>query len=114
MSDGLNDLFPGPQERPDVPEFWQLSEIVLKHDARAEEEGGLERTIEEFIPEEVASYICVARTAAMLMSDPMMVLFRMMRPDLYLRIHLTAAAAWNDGFCAGAAYQREYGKKVSG
>jgi len=114
MSDeGLNDLFPGPPDRPDTPEFWRLSEIVLKHDSDALVDGGLEKVIEQFVPEDVAGYMAVHRSAAMLEMSPLFVLIRMANPGHFLTIHLTTAAAWNDGFCAGAAYERKYGEKVS-
>jgi hypothetical protein len=106
---------PGPDDRPDQKEFWQLSELVLKHDAAAndEDEAGLLRIIEEFIPENVAGYVATQRTMFMLSGNPLFLIMRMVNPDQFIGIHTLAAASWIDGFCAGAAYQKKYGEKVS-
>lgn len=94
-----DDGIPGPPNRPDRAEFWQLSEIVLNHDAQAQDDGGLVRVIERFIPEEVATYVAWQRC---LRADV---------PPLMFFI-TTLAASWLDGFAAGAAYQKKYGDRT--
>lgn len=110
MSD-LNDMMPGPPNRPDRPEFWHLSEIVLGQDAKAEDEAGLLAVIEAVIPEEVLTYMAEQRVLHSFDRDPV---FGLMRGPLRVHFFIAAVAMWHDAFCAGAMYERKYGEKVSG
>lgn len=100
----MSDFFPGPEHRPDVKEFWQLSEIVLRNDAIATEgeAEGFHRVVQEFVPMEVATYMGEQRVAIFLngMGFPM-------PPEPVLGMMV---AIWMDGFCAGAKYAKEYPK----
>lgn len=100
---------PGPDNRPDVPEFWHLSEIVLQHDGRFEDGGNpaaLEEVVNEFCPVEVVAYMGVQRSARALQGHgPVLTL-----PE----VHALMAATWIDAFAAGASYERRYGKENPG
>lgn len=106
MSD-INDIFPGPPSRPDRPEFWQLSEIVLGQDTKADQEGGVAAVIEDVIPEAVLTYMAEQRTLHLFDSDPIL---SVMRGDWRVHFFLLMVASWHDAFCAGAQYERKYGK----
>lgn len=108
MSDFDNGI-PGPPNRPDVPEFWHLSEIVLGMDADAEDEAGLLKIITEIIPEEVLTYMAEQRTLFAFDRDP---LLSMVRGPLRFHFFILMVAAYHDAFCAGAIYQKKYGEKV--
>lgn len=93
MSDPLDrDKFPN---RPDTPEFWHLSEIVLANDANS---GGLRNVVGQFIEMRVLEYMAMQRAA--------MACEKIGLPD---EVIPALAAAIIDGFCAGAAYERKYG-----
>lgn len=79
------------RQRPDVPEFWEFSEILLALDAEMSDTTGV---IEKIIPVEVLRYVAWTRTnnaLAMMMAsgvDPRAIL----------------PAGWMDGFVAGARW----------
>lgn len=111
MSDAseFDNGIPGPPQRPDTKEFWQLSEIVLAHDAKSSEgEEAFLSIINDFIPIEVAEYMGLSRTLMMLEFGVI--------PELFLalvgpQVHALTSSGWLDGFAAGAAYQKKYGKE---
>lgn len=111
MSD-INDLFPGPPQRPDCKEFWQLSEIVLGLDAVADEslrtEGigsACEKSLDGRLPVEVVDYMAITRSAPTASFFHPLAL-AVMGPRNILAF---LAATWADGFVAGLEYQRKYG-----
>lgn len=114
MSD-LNDLFPGPPDRPDTPEFWQLSEIVLGFDSMVENCESDEQFVgivtrqNNGFPTEVVDYMAFNRTFPALQCFHPLALMSM-GPE---NIHAFMMAAWSDAFCAGMEYQRKYGKEES-
>lgn len=102
MTDSLNDLFGEFPGRPNVPEFWQLSEIILRMDGISEgdnSEEAFNKLLAEVIPAEVLSYMSAQRA-----------LHATMRTGIE-PIHF--AAMWLDGFMAGALYAKKYPKEVS-
>jgi hypothetical protein len=95
---------PGPPDRPDVPEFWQLSEIVLRHDAVAKESDvqGLQKVIAESgVPESVVLYVAKNRAALALKQSGIVIT----GSNLSLGM-----AMWIDAFLAGMEYQKKYGQ----
>lgn len=118
MSDSaMEDLFGENPNRPDVPEFWRLSEIVLGMDASLENVGfpndeALVASAEQRtgIPIAVIDYMAMNR------SLPGFIHF--CGPFVQVALipatlaHSLSAAAWSDGFCAGIEYQKKYGVKT--
>ena len=103
MSDFMDgDKFPN---RPDVPEFWHLSEIVLGNDAEASEKGsaGLLGVIEKIIPIEVLQYMATQRALIQMHR-----VFHSKYDEL--NVPMMMSAAWIDGFAAGAKYGQKYPK----
>lgn len=97
-----NEFFTGFPDRPDAPEFWKLSDVVLRNDARcSESEEGFEEVITEVIPIEVLTYMAEQR--AMRVIHPLAVLID---PELFISL----TAMFMDGFLIGANYAKEAGK----
>lgn len=100
---------PGPADRPDVPEFWNLSEILLQMDGRIEEGNySLESVIDEVIPAEVAVYASHQRALGLLVKKselPPFLVAVMADPELMAML----GAMWIDGFIMGATYQQRHG-----
>lgn len=106
----MSDVFPPNPGRPDVPEFWHLSEIVLRHDGKLEDGGGdgiLEALINEFAPVQVVAYMAAQRCA--------LTLAKAGNPAVlpHSLVWSFMSGAWVDAFLAGAEYERKYGEKVS-
>ena len=100
-------------DRPDVPEFWHLCDVVLQMDGKLEgpdERGDVfKETVEEIIPIEVLVYMSKQRSLRLLlpadMPEPLKMLFlQTMDPELIASL----AAMYVDGFIAGAKYQERY------
>jgi hypothetical protein len=96
----LHDIFGDHPGRPDVPEFWQMSEVLLSNDAEAEEFGeeGFRKMVEKHVPLDVLTYIAMQRALALLV--------RGVGPG-----PATDMALWCDGFVAGATYATRYPEK---
>lgn len=111
MSDFDNGI-PGPPERPDCKEFWQLSEIVLGLDASVESvvnddqfTSVVERILGDRIPMEVVEYTASARTVLSLYEiNPLVLVLAGVET-----IHALLMATWSDAFVAGMEYERKYG-----
>lgn len=83
----INDVFPGPSNRPDHPDFWKLSDVVLQLDGKTEDPGfDFPSFLSEIIDPKVLAYMAMQR-AMLVTSDPMS------WPVL--------AGMWIDAFCAG-------------
>lgn len=105
MSDPLDrDEYP---DRPDSPDFWSLSECVLWMDGRASEGKGFRATLQEFIDTDVAEYFAKSRAGMALLSDPTSLPSHL---NEFEKLRITVAAAWIDGFMAGAKFQQDHGK----
>lgn len=110
----LNDVFGqgAPGGRPNHPDFWKLSEILLKLDSdldpsnpdeEAKERQWLARIEEVGIDRPVLTYSAVQRayrvlgiqTAAQVMAQHMEI--------------ARLASVWMEGFAAGTFYEREHG-----
>lgn len=102
----MSDFFGDFPNRPDVPEFWHLSEIVLANDAIAtEEENGFLKVVERIVPIEVLQYMAeqrvkIAMTRGGLPVPPPSIMALLM-------------AIYIDGFIAGAHYGVKYPKDSS-
>jgi hypothetical protein len=95
MSDPLDrDKFP---DRPDTPEFWHLSEIVLANDANSD---GVAQVVNQIIEVRVLQYVAMNRAGKACQALGL--------PDA---LEPMLAAAIMDGFAAGAMYERKYGAK---
>lgn len=83
----INDVFPGPSNRPQHPDFWALSDIILQNDGKTEDAGfDLLAFINEMADSD--SVVYMARQRAMRAT-----------PDLMLQILL--AGMWIDAFTVG-------------
>lgn len=108
---------PGPPDRPDCPEFWQLSEIVLGLDASCEQVQNdeeftsvLTKMLAGRIPVEVIEYTSMQRTAMTLGAINPVALMLLGGPE---ELHLLLMTTWCDAFTAGMEYQRKYGEVKS-
>jgi len=109
MSDDVNDFFGRPDNAPNGPDFWALSDVVLKHDGRIEdaEESEIPDVYEGILAEagvthEALHYMAQQRTYRLLGlvtqedvdgKDP--------------RLLGALAAMFVDGFIVGSGFERE-------
>lgn len=102
----MSDFFGDFPNRPDVPEFWHLSEIVLANDAIAtEEENGFLKVVERIVPIEVLQYMAEQRVKVAIQRMGLPIPPRGILPMLM--------AVYIDGFVAGANYGVKYPKDSS-
>lgn len=95
----MNEFFGEHPNRPDHPDFWHLSEIVLEHDATSAETGGIEAVLAECIDTDSVGYMAVQRAVRAATSG---------EPTL-----LKLGACFIDGFALGVKFQQRYGKESS-
>lgn len=103
----MSDFFGDFPNRPDVPEFWQLSEVVLANDGTAtEEKDGFLKVVEKIVPIHVLQYMAEQR-----------VLIAMQKMGLPVpppkSIMAMLMAVYMDGFAAGASYAVKYPKETN-
>lgn len=101
----MSDFFGENPQRPDVPEFWHLSEVVLQMDGRCEEPGGFDATVREVIPPEVLAYMSIQRAFRALGARTQEEVARI-PPELLAVV----GSLYVDGFIAGANYRERYPK----
>lgn len=112
MSDDMNDLFNRPPGAPDGPDFWRLSNVVLKQDGR------IEATDTDDMPDvynEILAEASVSHEALHYMAQQRA--YRLLGIDnaedaeRQARIIGALAAMFVDGFMVGSGYQRELDKQ---
>lgn len=105
MSGGLNDFFGDVPGRPDHPDFWKLSEVVLGNDGRMEDPdpNALIKLVEEIIDMSVMTYMAQQRAMRPLQNMGVQVI----EPDTFALM----VSIWMDGFMAGAKYQKSHPKE---
>lgn len=105
----MSDFFGPHPSRPDVPEFWRFSEILLQIDGKLEDGKNnreiFEQTISEIAPIQVVEYVALQRA------------LRTVQAIMALAGHVSdptilAATAWIDGFMVGAYYSSRYRKDL--
>jgi len=93
------DLFPG---RPDHPDFWRLSESVLKQDGRLQEENtSFEEVMAEFVDVDSVTYMAEER-AKFILHHVGMTSEHM--KGLLMTVYL-------DAFTTGVSFQKAGGKR---
>jgi len=88
----MNEFFGDVYGRPDHPDFWKLSEVLLSMDAETDTPGGFEKAVAD-ANVDVASltYVALQRARrAYLGDDP--------------AVTMAFCAVWLDGFIAGQRY----------
>lgn len=113
MTDDDNFPFGNFPDRPDVPEFWHLCEIVLQMDGVIQEGGdrneGFTRTVEEVIPLEVLAYMSRQRALRLLIPEDLPEdVQQLMAHTVDTAILSIVAAMYIDGFVAGYKYHERY------
>lgn len=87
--------FPG---RPDHPDFWKLSDVLLRNDGRvSEDNGGFTATVTEHIDSDVLAYVSVQRALIQCHHQQM--------PPTPQTVAVLAAM-WVDGFIMGCGYTK--------
>jgi len=95
-NDAMQDFFGPFPGRPDHPDFWKLSEVVLSLDAPADEVG--------------ASALLDACTKVPIDLDTVMYMATQRASRVYgASLAGLVAGLWIDGFMAGERYSRRYG-----
>lgn len=104
MSDAMDEVFGRRKHRPDHPDFWRLSEVVL----------GMDAGFDESAPEEEKERMWAERVNAV--GDRASILYmasqRVMRvlgpppTETHARHQATYVAMWVDAFVAGAMFER--------
>lgn len=112
MTDTPNSMFDGPPGRPDHPDFFKLSSIVLGLDASIDPQTMTEDEMEAAfvarmealnIDRASVAYMATQRAFRVLgITDPRQMLIN---PDLMQRA-AQVGGAWLDAFAAGAMYER--------
>jgi len=91
MTDAMTEFFGDVPGRPDHPDFWKLSAILLGMDADASDTEGFEKAVAHVDPRSL-TYTAMQRAQRTYRGD---------NPDAILAI----AATWLDGFIAGSRWQ---------
>lgn len=112
MADEQSAGFPN---RPDVPEFWNLSEVIIAHDAQAETQADMVAGVNAVIPVEVLEYVAEERSKVA-MHDLLHVPPEAIAAKVFVltsadELHNVVCVAWADAFMCGAEYQAKHGKK---
>ena len=105
MSGGLDDVFGDMPGRPDHPDFWKLSEVVLGNDGRMEDPDpkALVNLVEEVINMEVMVYVAQQRAMRPLQESG--------AQAISAETFSILVAIWMDGFMAGAKYAQRHPKE---
>ena len=105
----LTDVFGAPQERPSHPDFWKLSDVLLKMDGTIDpttmsqeecEAAYVARLAELNIDPDVMGYAACQRALRGL------AFFKDAPVEIRRMFATVLASAWIDGFAAGALYER--------
>lgn len=101
MTDPLNDpRFP---KRPDTPDFWRISEILLQHDGQATEGGlTLNDIIHDTVDHPTLSYVALQRAGLLIRATGL--------PDT-AEMRTALASSWLDAFLAGAQFEKRGGHR---
>lgn len=105
----LNDFFGAHHKRPEDPDFWTLSEILLRLDGQIEaattddekEAAWAQGVAEAGIDQEVLSYAGIQRALRMLHIDSTEELRRSAQKQQMLAM---LATVWTDGFVMGSVW----------
>lgn len=99
--------------RPEHPDFWRLSEVVLSNDAPMEEAGANVKDKEAAWEEQVRKYIDEHSLTYMAVQRAFRAFGITTRGQLIERAEEVAryAGVWMDAFCAGAAFERAGGHR---
>jgi hypothetical protein len=84
-----------PRPRPDHPDFWKLSNVVIQIDAMAEQHQGFAEIVGAVIDIDSVTYMAEQRA------------IRAMGPNASPATMSLIGATWIDGFMAGINYQKE-------
>lgn len=96
---GLRDL-----PRPDHPDFWRLSEIVVALDRTSEEAGDgfdMAAHIGEIIDPDSLVYVATQRVQHLIRSQ----VAGPIDPELLDLLVVMVSSAWVEAFCVGARYE---------
>lgn len=108
MSDFFEGLLSGPPDRPDHPDFWKLSDVVLRHDGQATDPTAafnMDERIARDIKPEVLTYMIGQRVAAMMQRGPLaQELARV--PKVAAMLSVIAQASALDAFMIGVEWQK--------
>lgn len=91
-------------KRPDTPQFWMLSDILIEQDSIAETEG-LAAAVENVIDLETLAYVAQQRAFRSLNIYTEAQAFTRQEEVAQL------AAIWMDAFVTGAKYEHKLGRK---
>lgn len=98
MDFNINDIFGHHPGRPDHPDFWRLSETVLKLDGRlAEDPTAFESTVGEVVDLETCTYMAKQRAMRVMMH-----LGIDFDTTTGRQLLAALASAWIDGFMVGS------------
>lgn len=108
----LNDIFGDMPNRPDHPDMWKLSQILLAQDADivpggdqdANEEAYAQRILAAGIDGKVLAYMATQRAYRMV---GVATNTDLLDPEKFLKVQMVASA-WIDAFVAASAYAKEY------
>lgn len=114
MSDAMDEVFGKRPKRPDHPDFWRISEILLANDGAMEAATGQDekdvewrRRVESVVDIESATYAGIQRALRLGAAiDP--------RGYLPLKARAAIAALWVDAFVTGAMYVERGGHQEPG
>jgi hypothetical protein len=82
-----------PRSRPEHPDFWMLSEVVIKIDAMTDQHQGFSDIVGRMIDLDSVSYMAEQRA------------LRAMGPNATAATRALIGATWIDGFMAGVNFQ---------
>lgn len=109
MSDAMDEVFGKRPKRPDHPDFWRISEILLANDGAMDEAQGQDEKDREWrrrtgavVDIESVTYAGIQRAMRVGSAiDP--------RGFLPIKARAAIAALWVDAFVAGAMYEQHGG-----
>ena len=114
MTDDLGSMFPGPKSRPDHPDFWRLSELLLKLDSdldpsnpdeAAKEAQWQARMAEVEVDLDSLTYSAMQRAFRIVgIQNPL----ELIDPQKMRQVALLTSV-WLEGFAAGTFYERKHG-----
>jgi hypothetical protein len=84
-----------PRSRPEHPDFWKLSEVVIQIDAMAEQHQGFTEIVGRMIDVDSVTYMAEQRA------------IRAMGPNASPATRALIGATWIDGFMAGINYRKQ-------
>lgn len=105
----INELFPGPDSRPDHPDFWKLAEIILALDASIDKEATDEEREKAWHKGVSGSFTDMESLAYMATQRAMRVLGISTSGQLRaLRGPLTSLSAmWMEGYVVGSKFEQK-------